>query len=117
MDSGAYSGSSRFCSSHKIRGMLIPSVAIGRKGGNAISCGTVTANPETDFSKMSLDEVALFGLRARHLADSAREQHLRQAGQACAYLHANGWKWKRIGQSMGVNLATAYRWAKPYLPQ
>lgn len=77
----------------------------------------MTADPETDFSKMSLDEVALHGLRARRRADSLRQEELAEAGRACAYLNANGWQWARIGKFMGVNLSTAYRWARPYLPR
>lgn len=76
----------------------------------------MTADPETDFSTMSLEEVAHYGLRARRRADLLRKEELAEAGRACAHLSANGWKWKDIGEFMGVNLSTAYRWAEPYLP-
>lgn len=77
----------------------------------------MTADPGTDFSKMSLDEVALYGRQARRKADTARQEQLAEAGRSCAHLNANGWTWEQIGEFMGVNLTTAYRWAEPFLPK
>jgi hypothetical protein len=77
----------------------------------------VTADPEMDFEHMSLEEVALLGRRARKKADTARKEQLAIAGRSCAHLHAHGWTWEQIGKFMEVNLSTAYRWARPYLPR
>lgn len=53
---------------------------------------------------------------ARLAAETSRAMHLARLGQACARLHRLGWTWERMGQEMGVNLSTVYRWAQPYLP-
>lgn len=46
---------------------------------------------------------------------NARAPYLARLGRACARLHELGWTWERIGEEMGVNLTTAYRWARPYI--
>jgi len=68
----------------------------------------VTAEQEMDFSQMTDAQVVT-------VAKSALAEGQERRGRACADLHARGWKWEKIGQEMGVNLSTAYRWAKPYL--
>lgn len=75
----------------------------------------MAAEPETDFSTMSDVEALAVAKRARRDAAAAPEPHLARLGKACARLHDLGWTWDRIGREMGVNLSTAYRWARPYL--
>jgi hypothetical protein len=70
----------------------------------------VTAEQETDFSQMTDAQVLA-------VAQSAKEEGLARRGRACADLNARGWTWEQIGAAMGVNLSTAYRWARPYLPR
>lgn len=65
---------------------------------------------------MTEDEVITAARSARQQADLARDRYLAEVGRACANLHTRGWTWSRIGQEMGVNLTTAFRWARPYLP-
>jgi len=77
----------------------------------------VAPDPTTDFSVMTDAQVIAFAKQARRDAETAREAHLAQAGRACAYLHSRGWTWERIGAEIGVNLTTAYRWARPYLDE
>lgn len=50
------------------------------------------------------------------IGKSAVAEGLATRGRVCAQLHANGLTWEEIGKEMGVNLSTAYRWARPYLP-
>lgn len=65
---------------------------------------------------MSDVEVIAVAKRARREAKQAQDRHLGQLGRACADLHRRGWTWEKIGEVMEVNLTTAYRWARPYLP-
>lgn len=70
----------------------------------------MTADEEMDFSQMT--NAQLFAV-----AKAAPAEGLAKRGRACASLHDNGLTWEEIGREMGVNLSTAYRWAKPYLRQ
>lgn len=65
---------------------------------------------------MTETEVVAVAMRARSAARQAQAPHLARLGRACAHLHTLGWTWEKIGKAMGVNLTTAYRWARPYLP-
>lgn len=70
-----------------------------------------------DLSQMSEAQVLDGARQARKDLRSARAPHLARLGRHCARLHELGWTWEKIGQEMGVNLSTAYRWARPYLPE
>lgn len=65
---------------------------------------------------MSNAEVIAVARQARREVDTARARPLARLGKACAHLHSQGFTWEQIGAEMGVNLTTAYRWARPYLP-
>lgn len=65
---------------------------------------------------MTETETLTAAKQARDARKTGGNPHRERLGQACARLHELGWTWHQIGQAMGVNLSTAWRWAKPYLP-
>lgn len=64
---------------------------------------------------MTETQAVALAKQAHKEVETARSVPLAQLGRACARLHQLGWTWERIGAAMGVNLTTAYRWARPYL--
>ena len=44
-------------------------------------------------------------------ARTAHESRRVAEGKAASELHARGWTWEKIGEAIGVDLSTAYRWA------
>lgn len=78
----------------------------------------MTADPEeVDLSQMSEAQLLADAKQAHSELSNARTRPLARLGRRCARLHELGWTWEKIGAEMGVNLTTAYRWARPYLPQ